>query len=188
MQITGNELYFAKTMESAIIPTKRDEDAGYDVYVGDRSKTIVIEPNSLGTIDSGIATAYSSEYSTISFDKSGYGSKNLKICGGVYDSGYRGPYYINLANMNADKYFVLSTQNEQEIEKSKYFDLQKQEFTDEYSENCIEKEKCIIKDINKAITQILVLPIPKMQVQELSYEELLKIESKRGIGWCGSSR
>jgi len=65
---------------------------------------------------------------------------------------------------------------------------EKQEFTDEYSENCIEKEKCIIKDINKAITQILVLPIPKMQVQELSYEELLKIESKRGIGWCGSSR
>lgn len=188
MQITGNELFFAKTMESAIIPTKRDEDAGYDVYAGDRSKTIVIAPNSLGTIDSGIATAYSDKYSTISFDKSGYGSKNLKICGGVYDSGYRGPYYINLANMNSDKYFILSTQNEDEIENSQYFNLEKREFTNEYNENCIEKEKCIIKDINKAITQILVLPIPKMQVQELTYEELLKIESKRGTGWCGSSR
>lgn len=188
MKITGNELFFAKTMETAIIPSKREEDAGYDIYVGDRTQTIVIAPNTLGTIDSGIATAYSDNYSTVAFDKSGFGKENIKICGGVYDSGYRGPYYINLANMNSDKYFILSTQNQEEIEKCKYFDLIKKEFTNDYTNDCITKDKCIIKDIKKSVTQILVLPIPKMEVQELSYDELKKIESKRGTGWCGSSR
>lgn len=187
MKIESNEIYFSKTMESAIIPTKRKEDAGYDIYAGDRTKTIVVKPNSIIKIDSGIATAYSDKYTTVFFDKSGYGSQNLKMCGGVFDSGYRGPYYINLSNLNADKYLVLSNQDDETIKESKYFNLEKEEFTNIKTDNCIDKERCIIKSINKAITQFLVLPIPEMTTKEVPYEELLKIESQRGTGWCGSS-
>ena len=31
-QISDNSLYWAKIKEDAIIPTKKDEDAGYDIY------------------------------------------------------------------------------------------------------------------------------------------------------------
>ena len=39
----------------------------------------------------------------------------------------------------------------------------------------------------KAIGQLVVLEVPKMNVQEVTYEELLQIPSKRGTGKLGSS-
>lgn len=33
-----NEVYWGRTKESAIIPTKRDEDAGFDIYAAERDR------------------------------------------------------------------------------------------------------------------------------------------------------
>lgn len=40
---------------------------------------------------------------------------------------------------------------------------------------------------SKAIAQALVIPVPKVSVEELSYDELKSIESERGMGALGSS-
>ena len=45
----------------------------------------------------------------------------------------------------------------------------------------------IIYPYSKAIAQLIVHEVPKMNVKEISYEELKAIPSKRGTGALGSS-
>ena len=71
---TNNDLYFAKVEPNAIIPSKRNEDAGYDIYTCE-TEAIVINPNSTKMIDTGIAIACSENYFPKFFDKGGMGSK-----------------------------------------------------------------------------------------------------------------
>lgn len=195
IEVKNNELYFAKTIETAIIPMKRKEDAGYDCFIGNRNKSIIIFPSTNEIIDTGIATAYSDEYTTIFFDKSGFGSKNITVTGGVFDSGYRGSYYVSLSNLNKDKYLIFTNKFEEseEIMKNKYthYDLQNMKFISEirspYDITVIPVEKCIIKNINKSIIQIVVLPVPKMEIKEISFDELQSIPSERKDGKFGST-
>ena len=50
------------------------------------------------------------------------------------------------------------------------------------------KKDVIIYPQKKAIAQLVVLPVPKMQTKEISYEELKEIPSLRGDGKYGSSK
>ena len=49
------------------------------------------------------------------------------------------------------------------------------------------KDNSIIYPKSKAICQALLLPVPKVNVEEVTYDELLKIKSERGNGMLGSS-
>lgn len=198
---TTNDLYFAKVEPNAIIPSKRDEDAGYDIYTCE-TETIVINPNSTRMIDTGIAIACSKSYFPKFFDKGGMGSKGIIVGAGVGDSGYRDKYFIPLINTNGDKYIVITNQSQKEIEVSNYFNLKTKEFIyledgyfdslgdeeyNEFFEEHLDKNECIIKPLNKAITQFVMLPVPKMNVKEVTYEELKNMKSERGLGKLGSS-
>lgn len=55
----------------------------------------------------------------------------------------------------------------------------------EYVEDFI--EGVIIYPYEKGIAQFVMLEVPKFDKKVVSYEELLKIESKRGTGALGSS-
>ncbi|HCL4455113.1 TPA: deoxyuridine 5'-triphosphate nucleotidohydrolase [Clostridium botulinum] len=215
-----NELYFAKTKPNAIIPTKRDEDAGYDIYTCE-TETIVIEPNSTRLIDTGIAIACNKAYFPKFFDKGGMGSKGIIVGAGVGDSGFRDGYFVPLINTNKDKTLVITTQTKDEIEKCNYFNLDTKNFEcisdDELvmsaekdiksgnlllyfqitnypfninkynNQRVVKKEDCIIKPIHKAITQFVMIPVPKFKKKEITWEELKSIKSERGLGKLGSS-
>jgi len=194
--IKGNELYFAKTKPNAIIPSKREEDAGYDIYTCE-TKTIVIEPCSTRLVDTGIAIACSKEYFPKFFDKGGMGSKGIIVGAGVGDSGYRNGYFVPLINTNKDKYLVITTQSDKEIANSTVFDVMRNEFnryvsladgvesTHDY--RYINRKNCIIKPLNKAITQFVMLPVPTFKTKEITWDELKNISSERGLGNLGSS-
>ncbi|MCD3351850.1 deoxyuridine 5'-triphosphate nucleotidohydrolase [Clostridium botulinum D/C] len=191
-EVEFNELYFAKTKPNAIIPTKREEDAGYDVYTCE-TETIVIEPCSLRMIDTGIAIACNKAYFPKFFDKGGMGSKGIIVGAGVGDSGYRDSYFIPLINTNLQKTVVITTQSDEEIEKCTHFDLEQNKFVTIDSNagvrvcEYVKKEDCIIKPINKAITQFVMLPVPTFNTKEVSWEQLKNIKSQRGLGKLGSS-
>jgi|GEM_PF-89505 len=195
-EIKGNELYFAKTKPNAIIPTKRVEDAGRDIYTCE-TETIVIEPCSTRLIDTGIAIACSTNYFPKFFDKGGMGSKGVIVGAGVGDSGYRDSYFIPLINTNKDKYLIITTQSDKEIEESSVFDLLENTFDSDFKiiygddivvqDRYINKADCIIKPITKAITQFVMIPVPIFQDKEISWEELKSIKSERGLGKLGSS-
>jgi len=204
---TDNDLYFAKVEPNAIIPSKRDEDAGYDIYTCE-AETIFISPCSTRMIDTGIAIACSSNYFPKFFDKGGMGSKGIIVGAGVGDSGYRDKYFIPLINTNKDFCLVITNQKDEEIKVSNYFDTKINKFTyiediqkadDEYMNKCkcnpdewigirfYQKENYIIKPLNKAITQFVMIPVPKMNVKEITSEELKNIKSERGLGKMGST-
>jgi dUTP pyrophosphatase len=45
----------------------------------------------------------------------------------------------------------------------------------------------IVYPYSKAICQAVLLPVPKVQINEISYEELKEFKSERGMGHLGSS-
>ena len=98
---------------------------------------------------------------------------------GVIDSGYRGEIIIGINN-TGNKTVVIS----KDIEKTKQVIKDTLGFA--YSEELIERTY-IFYPYEKAIAQLILIPIPQVQTEEISYEELLQMESERGAGKLGSS-
>ncbi len=167
----GNELYFAKVYPNAIIPTKRDEDAGYDIYARENEENgyYAIEPHTTKLIPTGIASALSPDYYIQIEERGSTGSKGIKKSAGVIDSGYRDEWFIAITNTN-DKYLYIAP--EKTIKTLKDF---------------VGETSAYYYPMEKAIAQAVVLPVPKMDVKEISYDDLKAIESERGTTSLGAS-
>lgn len=162
MEIKNNELLFAKVKSSAIIPTKRIEDAGYDLYCCS-DEDIIIEPHTTVLVPTGIACAVSEDYFLYLVERGSTGSKGMKRSCGVIDSGFRNEIFAAIYNGN--DYTII--------------------ITDKVSS--VQKDKSLFYPKSKAICQGVILPVPKMDVREVSYEELLQYTSERGTSMLGAS-
>ena len=164
---------FAKMREGAIIPSKRDEDAGLDIYACFEEDYMVIKPHETKLIPTGIASACSSEYALILRERGSTGSKGIALRAGVVDSGYRHEIFVGLTH-TTNKVLFISKLSEQET-----YDIY-------YGYGNIMPES-FVYPYTKAIAQALVIPVPKIDIEEISYDELKAIKSERGIGKLGSS-
>lgn len=189
-----NDLVFAKVRPDAIIPTKEEENTGYDIYANFDEDYIIIPPHNTKLIPTGIASALSDKYYLQVHERGSTGSKGMKYGAGVIDSSYRGEIFICLSNINDVEIIISKLSLETLIEKYGHPSV--------YDEDCIvidynkneafltdtdEEYTAIIYPYKKAIAQLIVHEVPKMNVKEVTYDELLKIPSKRGIGALGSS-
>ncbi len=90
---------FAKLVDTATIPTGRDEDLGIDFYYYDKKAYIVsLPPHEVVKLPTGIIMAMDSDYGLILKERSSLGSKGIAVRAGVIDSGYRGEVIICLEN------------------------------------------------------------------------------------------
>ncbi len=170
--IDEKNVYFAKMKEKAIIPSKEEENAGYDIYACFEEDYILIKPYNTCLIPTGIAWASSPNFYLQIEERSSTGSKGIKKSAGVIDSGYRGEIKIAITNSN-DRPLVLSNLDEEEL-KSKY------------KEN-IDFDNALIYNTKKAIAQGIIHRVEKMNIKEISIDELLKISSKRKNQGFGST-
>lgn len=69
---------FAKVDERATIPSKEDEDAGYDIYAIFEDDVVVLKPNEVKMFGTGIASAFSSSYYFQVEERGSTGSIGLK--------------------------------------------------------------------------------------------------------------
>lgn len=102
------EIIFAKVKENAIIPSKEDENAGFDIYAcwdGVEKKDKIIEPHTTKLIPTGIACALPINYYFQVEERGSTGSKGIKKSAGVVDSGYRGEIFVAISNVN-DRYLI----------------------------------------------------------------------------------
>jgi dUTP pyrophosphatase len=159
-----NDLVFAKLRPDAIIPTKRDEDAGYDIYANFEEDCIAIYPHSTALVPTGIASALCDKYYLQVHERGSTGSIGLKYSAGVIDSGFRGEIKILLCNTNDIPIYI-----------------------SKFADSVNKFQYGIFYPYKKAIAQLIVHGVPKMNVREMSYEDLLKIPSGRGTGELGSS-
>ena len=165
------KIYFSKLKNKAIIPSKKDEDAGYDIYACFDEDFISIAPSQTKLIPTAIAWACSPNFYFKIEERSSMGIKGIKKSAGVIDSGYRGEIKIAITNAS-DRDLYISNIDEEELRK-----------------NGVISENALVINTKKAIAQGIVHRVEKMQVQEISYDELLKIESERGDkGWGSSNK
>lgn len=167
---------FAKVRPDAKIPNKRDEDMGFDIYACFDEDYIEIQPHETKLIPTGIASACDSDYGFLVFERGSTGSKGIARRCGVIDSGYRNEWFIGLTN-TTNKILFISKLSEEETYDKCYGDNMR----------AIYKQESFIYPYSKAIAQALVVPVPKIGVEEVSYEELQNIKSERGLGALGSS-
>lgn len=177
-----NKVKFAKVKPNAIIPSKRDEDMGFDIYACFDEDYMVIKSHETKLIPTGIASACDSGYGFLLRERGSTGSKGIALRCGVIDSGYRNEWFIGLTN-TTDKILYISKLSKEEILKSHEKEYQ---VLNLFS-TLIEKD-VIVYPYSKAIAQALVVEVPKVKVEEVSYDELKAIESERGMGALGSSQ
>lgn len=186
--MTAN-IKFAKVRPNAIIPSKRDEDMGFDIYACFNEDYVVINPHETKLIPTGIASSCGAEYGFVLRERGSTGSKGIALRAGVIDSGYRNEWFVGLTN-TTNKILYISKFDKRETIKR---DFQKSEYAgvldDEYillSDKEID-DMMILYPYSKAIAQALVIPVPEVNAEEISYEELENIPSERGFGALGSS-
>lgn len=194
MTVSGNDLLFAKVNPNAIIPSKREEDAGYDVYACFDEDYMIVPAHTTKLIPTGIASALSQNYYIQIEERGSTGSKGIKKSAGVIDSGYRNEWFIAISNVTNEDLIISKLTKEKLIDKYGKLDEEDDIYILENDEKIFLKYSddypcdTIIYPYSKAIAQAIVHEVPKMNVQEITYQELLLIESERGTGSLGSSK
>ena len=174
-RIEDGKIYFNKTDELAILPTKRDEDAGFDVYAIQNDEVIVIAPGETKMINTGIRSAFNSNYVLLGRERGSTGSKGLRLGAGVIDSGYRGDIFIPINN-TSNKTFVIAPREMEEQSLS------------ELSDWHYPREDLVFYPKDKGIGQLILVPIGIPTAEYLSIEDFDNLPAgERGTGALGSS-
>lgn len=176
----SNIVYFAKVKDDAKIPSKRVEDAGYDIYACFEEDYIDIPPHEVRLIPTGIASSFSNEYVMVLKERGSTGTKNMGQRAGVIDSGFRNEWMVPISNHTDVWMFITKIPTEELIKRR----------STRIGENMVidrREDSGIFYPYEKAICQALLLPVPKVDIKEITYDELKNIKSERGMGMLGSS-
>ena len=160
------ELKIAKTNEKAILPRKRYEDAGLDIFPCLDKPFVTIPAGATVAIPTGIAIACTPDFCIVANERSSLGKMGLALRAGVCDSGYRGEYKILLTNTTSHAFVIDEAVKEVVIS---------------------EKTGTVTLPAIKAIAQLLVLPVPELTINLMDYDRFKELPSERGTSWNGST-
>lgn len=154
---------FARFDATAVVPSKREEDAGYDVYpLLPDSVPVVIPPGDTVKIHTGIASVIPKGYVAILKERSSTGSIGLQQRSGVIDSGYRGEWIVVVTN-GSNKTMVVT------------------------DDNIIPNDGRIYIRTTKAIAQAVIVKLPNTFSEEITMDELQGSKSERMSDGFGST-
>ncbi|MGI5884568.1 MAG: dUTP pyrophosphatase [Candidatus Spyradocola sp.] len=159
------KLCFAKLRPDAVIPSKREEDAGYDIYAAFDEEYMRFEPLETRRVPTGLVSAFSPEFYFQLQERGSTGTKGISQRCGVIDSGFRSEWMIPLTNLNKKPLILIKPGKEA----------------------LFAGQDVVLYPINKAISQAILLPVPRTVVCELTPEEIRAIPSERGSGELGST-
>ena len=160
---------FARVRPDAKIPSKRDEDAGYDLWPCFENDWIEIQPFESKLIPTGIASAIESNYAFIFRERGSTGTKNIKVNAGVIDSGFNGEWFVSIYNANKVPLFI-----------SKFGTTGEQSPITEHPD-------AILYPYDKAIAQAILIQVPRAEIEEVNYSEIANRNTDRGTGQLGST-
>ena len=158
-------IYWDKLNERAKLPSKRDEDAGFDIYC-DSIENIILKPNETKFFTTGLRSAFPSNYWIEIKERGSTGTNLLAVRSGVIDSGYRGEWKIIIQNLG--KFPVLFTNAVKNIQNM--------------------NDKVLLYPTSKAIAQVVFLNVTQFDDVEVVDDDLSTIDpSARKSGGWGSS-
>lgn len=168
----------AKTEGDAVIPTKNEEDAGWDFYPTFEGPDVTLYKNYGSNISLGVATYMDTKYALLfNCERGSVGQLDIAVISGLIDSHYQGTITLRLIPLSNN--IVIYDPNADIYKNSKIEELA--------SGKIFKTTDAIYYPKTKAIAQAVVLPVPKVGFKEVSYDEILKKPSKRGDGKYGSS-
>jgi dUTP pyrophosphatase len=168
------EVFFAKVREGAVIPSKRKEDAGLDIYAElsnfkretDEGVVYEIECPVLATtlVPTGLATAMpNTHYLNLKHERGSTGVQSMSVLAGVVDSGFRNEMFIALTPLHKP---VLITSAVDKVEVN---------------------DTHILYPLTKAIAQGTIDLVPDAKLTTIDLETLQNIPSERGMTMLGQS-
>ncbi len=164
------EIYFKvkRLDKKAILPNKRDEDAGYDLYAIIEDEYKILNPGDIYLFGTRISIEIPNNYVFYIAERGSTGVKGISRRCGVVDSGYRGEIFIPINNTSNK--VILFYKDETKIDTI-------------LKENNLEKENISLYPLSKAIAQGMLLYCPHVIVEEV-YD---LSDSLRKDGSLGSS-
>lgn len=184
-EVKENEILWARINENVILPTKRDEDACYDIYAYFEEDYMIIYPHETKIIPTGLYVALNKKYKLELCERGSTGTKGIGQRSGQIDSGYRGLIGVPITNHNNGILIISKLVREDG------------KVDEEATNNLAFKGKKEGKvsvpygigyyPYTKAITSGAIVEVPIMESREISVEELKAIPSARGEGKLGSS-
>lgn len=188
------EVIFTKFCDEAIIPQKRDEDAGMDIYGVLDTDYVIVPPHSTYMFNTGIGSSCSSDYYFQLEERSSVGRLGLSLRSGVIDSGYRGSWRITLTN-TSDKVAVFTNRDIAFAGKVKgaVFEELKNKYAKETHMTvqdfltAPDEDTYFVYSLDKALAQVLVKKVPKVKVKVVDEATFNGFASERGIGGFGST-
>ncbi len=154
----------------ATLPSKRDEDAGYDLYGVFNNDFQILKPGEITLLSTKISIEIPQDWVFYIAERGSTGSKGISRRCGIIDSGYRGEIFV-ATNNTSNKTVIFAKRTEGE-ELDKFL-----------SENNLEKENITIYPHSKGIAQGILFYCPHVVVEEV--HDLS--DSLRGDGALGSS-
>ena len=164
-------IYWDLLGQRAKMPTKRDEDAGFDIYTTELEA--VLKPGETKLFSTGLRSAFPKNFWIEIKERGSTGAVGLSVRSGVIDSGYRGEWKIMLTNVN--NYPVEFSHS---VDKVTYV----------YGKIFKNKIKKVIYPLSKAIAQAVVIPLPVVQCVNDPHV-FAYMHSERGqTGWGASGK
>jgi dUTP pyrophosphatase len=164
-----NTVYISKINPFATIPTKREEDGCWDLYCIPEKphEDIIIEPNKIVSVHTGIASAFHPIIrADASRERGSSGSQGIGLRCGQIDSGYRDEWFLKLQTTTDNTIVITDTVDAVAFDK---------------------EHKTIYYPLKKAVCQIAMEFVVPIKLEEIDYHDLESIPSERGLGKLGSS-
>jgi dUTP pyrophosphatase len=161
---------FAKKNKSVKIPSKTDANGGYDIYANFEEPFVKLKAHETTLVPTGLFSSFEKERYIQFQNRGSNGSKGLLQACGVIDSSYRGEWFVAITNTNNSDWYII---------KEDYKNLIPVEFLDNIKNTFYPYEK--------AICQFVILPVPRVEIKEVTFDEIKKDSSERGSGKLGSS-
>ena len=158
------QIQVAKMHPDAVIPTKRDEDAGYDLYPCFEDEYMWIPPHRTVIIPTKLRVKIPCGYYLQFFERGSTGVRGIGQRAGVIDSGYTGELMVPITN-HTEEFLIIAKK----------------------SFNAYDREKEALYPYEKAICQAVLLPVPQSDFIEVDESVIEGYNTKRGEGSLGSS-
>ena len=184
----GWELKVKRLDTRAIIPSKEEENSGYDLYPVFNEDYVLIPVGGNHLFNTGLAVQLPKGFGFVIANRSGNGSKGAVYGAHIVDSGYRGEVFLDVHNISG-KTIIVSDLSYEEMKKREMEKIENSKNTVASLLSMVfpyifpKKDDVIILLKSKALVQAMILPtfhFPVREVDELD-------ESIRGEGSRGSS-
>jgi len=168
------DVLYSRENDRCIIPTKRDEDAGRDLYVDpvwleeEHGGSLIIKPQETVLIPTGIRSVIPITHYAQLEERGSTGTKAIKIGAGVVDSGYRGIWNIVITNCSNNPVII----SEEDYSEYSFF---------------INGDMATFYSAKKGLAQFVFIEVPKVKMIEVSSDVIKKTPSERGCGKLGAS-